>query len=174
MDSEILQTSVDKDTFPTCVNAAANELNKLLSSFQYNLEEITIIAMPEDLEDGAQGKQGKAVQLHSFVDPAKGHADRALHTQLSVDTHEVFLDYQHNSLEASDVTFNLKDFKAMLVLCEGLGANEEYVRAELVLATLLETARLGDSGPATVAAKARRRVDTPGGGQIPGDTPWRP
>ncbi len=46
--------------------------------------------------------------------------------------------------------------------------------AELVLATLLETARLGDSGPATVAAKARRRVDTPGGGQIPGDTPWRP
>ncbi len=28
MDSEILQTSVDKDTFPTCVNAAANELNK--------------------------------------------------------------------------------------------------------------------------------------------------
>ncbi len=48
------------------------------------------------------------------------------------------------------------------------------MRAELVLATLLETARLGDSGPATVAAKARRRVDTPGGGQIPGDTPWRP
>ena len=47
--------------------------------------------------------------------------------------------------------------------------------AELVLATLLETARLGDSGPATQAANARRRVDTPGaGGQIPGDTPWQP
>lgn len=28
MDTEILQTSVDKDTFPTCVNAAANELNR--------------------------------------------------------------------------------------------------------------------------------------------------
>ncbi len=40
-----------------------------------------------------------------------------------MDTHELFLDYRHNSLEASDVTFNLKDFKAMLVLCEGLGAN---------------------------------------------------
>ena len=52
-----------------------------------------------------------------------GHADRTLHTQLSVDTHEVFLDYRHNSSEASDVTFNLKDFKAMLVLCEALGAN---------------------------------------------------
>lgn len=47
--------------------------------------------------------------------------------------------------------------------------------AELVLATLLETARLGISGPATVAANARRRVNTPGGGgQIPGDTPWQP
>jgi hypothetical protein len=49
------------------------------------------------------------------------------------------------------------------------------VTAELVLATLLETARLGDSGPETVAANARRRVDTSGaGGQIPGDTPWQP
>ena len=55
------------------------------------------------------------------------------------------------------------------------GAKEEYVTAELVLATLLESARLGNSGPATVAANARRRVDTPGGGgQIPGDTPWHP
>ena len=53
-------------------------------------------------------------------------------------------------------------------------AQEEYVTAELVLATLLETARLGNSGPDTVAANARRRVDTPGGGgQIPGDTPWQ-
>lgn len=52
-----------------------------------------------------------------------GHADKSLHTQVSVDTHEVFLDYRHNALEASDVTFNLKDFKAMLVLCEGMGAN---------------------------------------------------
>ncbi len=40
-----------------------------------------------------------------------------------MDTHELFLDYRHDSSEASDVTFNLKDFKAMLVLCEGLGAN---------------------------------------------------
>jgi hypothetical protein len=40
-----------------------------------------------------------------------------------VDTREVFLDYRHNSSEATDVTFNLKDFKAVLVLCEGLGTN---------------------------------------------------
>ena len=61
------------------------------------------------------------------------------------------------------------------MLRSAFGEQEEYVTAELVLATLLESARLGNSGPATVAANARRRVDTPGGGgQIPGDTPWHP
>ncbi|CAK0785257.1 hypothetical protein CVIRNUC_008463 [Coccomyxa viridis] len=172
---------------------------RLLSSFQNNLDEITIIATPDDEDVEGQMNLPKNVQLHSFLDPAKGHADKSLHTQLAVDTREVFLDYRHSSSQTTDVTFNLKDFKALLVLCEGLGANvaicfdqpgspllvhpvfhsnnplEEYVTAELVLATLLESARLGNSGPATVAANARRRVDTPGGGgQIPGDTPWHP
>ena len=65
--------------------------------------------------------------------------------------------------------------KALGMLRGAFGEQEEYVTAELVLATLLESARLGSSGPATVAASARRRVDTPGGGgQIPGDTPWHP
>ena len=65
--------------------------------------------------------------------------------------------------------------KALGMLRSAFGEQEEYVTAELVLATLLESARLGNSGPATVAANARRRVDTPGGGgQIPGDTPWHP
>lgn len=59
--------------------------------------------------------------------------------------------------------------KALGMLRSAFGEQEEYVTAELVLATLLESARLGNSGPATVAANARRRVDTPGGGgQIPG------
>ena len=35
----------------------------------------------------------------------------------------MFLDYRHSSSQTTDVTFNLKDFKALLVLCEGLGAN---------------------------------------------------
>ena len=44
-----------------------------------------------------------------------GHAERSLHTQLAIDTERVFLGYRHTSLDASEVTFNLKDFKAMLV-----------------------------------------------------------
>ena len=55
--------------------------------------------------------------------------------------------------------------KALGMLRSAFGEQEEYVTAELVLATLLESARLGNSGPATVAANARRRVDTPGGGR---------
>ena len=51
------------------------------------------------------------------------HADKALYTQLSLDTREVFLQYQHSSDAVSDVTFNLKDFKHMLSMCESLGAS---------------------------------------------------
>lgn len=52
-----------------------------------------------------------------------GKAEQALQTQLAVDTHEVFLSYQHSADAACDVTFNLRDFKAMLTLCEALTAD---------------------------------------------------
>ena len=45
---------------------------RLLSSFQNNLDEITIIATPDDEDGGGQTHLPKAVQLHSFLDPAKG------------------------------------------------------------------------------------------------------
>ena len=54
---------------------------------------------------------------------AAAHADKALFTQLSLDTREVFLHYQHNSDTVSDVTFNVKDFRHMLSMCESLGAS---------------------------------------------------
>ena len=49
--------------------------------------------------------------------------EKALLTQLTLDTREVFLQYQHNSDSVADVTFNLKDFKQMLSLCEALNAS---------------------------------------------------
>ena len=63
-----------------------------------------------------------ALQDWSWVYCDAAHADKALYTQLSLDTREVFLQYQHNSDAISDVTFNLKDFKHMLTMCESLGA----------------------------------------------------
>ena len=47
-------------------------MRRLLSSFQNNLDEITIIATPDDEDGGGQAHLPKAVQLHSFLDPAKG------------------------------------------------------------------------------------------------------
>ena len=40
---------------------------RLLSSFQTTLDEITLIALPQQ-----QAPAAKAVQIHSYVDPAKG------------------------------------------------------------------------------------------------------
>ena len=45
---------------------------RLLSSFQNNLDEITIIATPDGDDGDGQTHLPKAVQLHSFLDPAKG------------------------------------------------------------------------------------------------------
>ena len=54
---------------------------------------------------------------------AADNSERTLRTQLELDTQKVFLGYEHGGQEPADVTFNLKDFKAMLSLCEAMGAN---------------------------------------------------
>ena len=52
-----------------------------------------------------------------------GDAERLLHTELALDPNEVCDTYSHTSDEIGDVTFNLKDFKHMLRLCEAFNAN---------------------------------------------------
>lgn len=49
--------------------------------------------------------------------------DAALRTQLHVDTSTVFSSYSHRGEAAADVTFNLKDLRVMLALCEAMNAN---------------------------------------------------
>lgn len=51
------------------------------------------------------------------------NSERALRTQLELDTQKVFLGYENTSEQPADVTFNLKDFKAMLSLCEAMSSN---------------------------------------------------
>jgi len=160
MDTEILQASVDKDQFPVTVVAETGEMNKLLSTFQSSLDEIIILCNPDS---GSGPGRPKPVQLQSFFDPAKGNTEKALRTQLAIDTHHVFLNYRNTLGEATDVTFNLKDFRCMVQLCEAMTANmvlrfdqpglplvvephlhsgaieELQYEAELVLATLMES-----------------------------------
>ena len=49
--------------------------------------------------------------------------DKLVNTQLKVDTREAFQHYTNATESATDITFNLKDFRHMLALAEGLGAN---------------------------------------------------
>lgn len=72
---------------------------------------------------------------------------KALRTQLELDTQKVFLGYNNQGADPADVTFNLKDFKAMLSLCEALQSNVE-LRFEapgnpLVVRPHVNSARLG-------------------------------
>ncbi len=61
---------------------------RLLASFQSNLEEITIIATPD--EDATGGPASRAVQLHSFVDPLKS-ARHAIHMPVLASVRNTFL-----------------------------------------------------------------------------------
>ena len=49
--------------------------------------------------------------------------DKLVNTQLNVDTREAFQHYINARESATDITFNLKDFRHMLALAEGLGCN---------------------------------------------------
>lgn len=61
--------------------------------------------------------------LYSSVPTAvPGPASATLHTSVSVDTRAVFLSYAHASDTAADVTFNVRDFRAVVSLCEHLQA----------------------------------------------------
>ncbi|GLI67952.1 hypothetical protein VaNZ11_012284 [Volvox africanus] len=121
LDGEVLQATVDRDAYPTVVVAEASELEKLLSSFQHTLDEITLIANPESAAALVNGH--KACEIRSFVDPLKGSQEAALLTSLTLDTRAVFTSYSHSSPLAADVTFNVKDFRAMTTLCTALGAD---------------------------------------------------
>ncbi len=67
LEAEILQATVDKDSFPTCVIAEHSPISKLLSSFHTTLSEVTMVCYPAN----SRGT-GRAVQLRSFLDPQRG------------------------------------------------------------------------------------------------------
>lgn len=67
LEAEILQATVDKDSFPTCVIAEHSPLSKLLSSFHTTLSEVTLVCYPANSRS-----TGRAVQLRSFLDPQRG------------------------------------------------------------------------------------------------------
>lgn len=154
-DGEMVVATVDRDNMAIRVTVRADEMNRLLSSFQATLLETSIIA-----RSGRIG--GRDVRFVSYIDPTKGHAERHVHTELDLSS-DVLLAFSNNSNAASDATFNVRDFKAMVALCEvmhfhvaisfdcagqpmvvspeptGENGLEEFMKAELVLATLMDS-----------------------------------
>mmetsp|Transcript_1741 Transcript_1741/g.5033 ORF Transcript_1741/g.5033 Transcript_1741/m.5033 type:complete len:554 (-) Transcript_1741:202-1863(-) len=183
-DTEVVGAAVDRDSLAIRVIADADELNRLLSSFQATLSEMSIIAQPET-------GGGRDVRLVSYVDPAKGHSDKQLHTELDLSS-DLFLDFANRGGTPSDATFNVRDLKAMVALCEAMHAHvaisfdspgqplvvaphptgndgqENFFQAELVLATLMESqAGLYTESPAPARREtARRTTEPPSTGHI--------
>lgn len=78
-----------------------------------------------------------------------GGQELALLTSLTLDTRSVFTSYTHRSPLAADVTFNVKDFRAMTALCTALGADValrlEVAGAPLVVEPHFRGLRVGGS-----------------------------
>lgn len=111
---DVLQIKLNRDSFPVHVAANAELLSRLLTSFQSGVDDVNILAQPPG--------NSEVVLLRSCIDPEKRQKDRSLITEIVLESRsEVLLHYKNtggnNGVSSS---FSLKDFKAMLGLCEAL------------------------------------------------------
>ncbi|KAM0925096.1 hypothetical protein ACQ4PT_004421 [Festuca glaucescens] len=123
-ESEVQTLALDRSRFPSRLAIRPRDLTRLLSNFQSSLQELTIIATEPaaGLPCVDDDIGGKAVELLSYIDPTKDDYDSRLHTQLWIDPAEEFLEYVHAG-DAVDVTFGVKELKALLTFCEGCEAD---------------------------------------------------
>jgi cell cycle checkpoint control protein RAD9A len=68
VDEEHLAANVERDDYPACITADAHQLLRVLASFQSTLDEITLVARPEN----KKGTNLQAIQMVSYVSPSKG------------------------------------------------------------------------------------------------------
>ncbi|KAL5217976.1 hypothetical protein ABZP36_018660 [Zizania latifolia] len=120
---EVQTLALDRSNFSSRLAIRPRDLARLLSNFQSSLQELTIIATDptaghSNVGGGVDEVEGKAVELRSYIDPAKDDCDTRLHTQLWIDPAEEFVEYVHSG-DPVDVTFGLKELKAFLTFCEG-------------------------------------------------------
>ena len=70
LDTEFVSTNINEASLPSRVVADTGQMAKLLSSFHQSLEEVTLIAHPEQDATGAAAQ--RTVQLRSFLDAKTG------------------------------------------------------------------------------------------------------
>ncbi|KAG8097300.1 hypothetical protein GUJ93_ZPchr0013g37509 [Zizania palustris] len=185
---EVQTLALDRSNFSSRLAIRPRDLARLLSNFQSSLQELTVIATDPaaglpNAGGGVDAVEGKAIELRSYIDPAKDDCDTRLHTQLWIDPAEEFLEYVHSG-DPVDVTFGVKELKAFLTFCEGCevdiliffqkagehvllapkfglddGSSSDF-DATLVLATML-VSQLTDSSVAQQPATSAQQAEEP-------------
>lgn len=119
IDAEVLCSALDRKTMPNSLLADAKEFSRLLAHFDNHLDEVTIVAAPED---EARRIGGPTLQLKSFIDPEMNNWENILQTNITMDAKDMLVEFKHTSDEVFEASFNRSDFKAMVVYCELIGA----------------------------------------------------
>lgn len=71
-DSEMQNVMVERDSFPSHLVIKPKDLGRLLGHFQSSLQEITLIATEPVSTDMDPDSEAKAIELKSYIDPARG------------------------------------------------------------------------------------------------------
>ncbi|KAG0584518.1 hypothetical protein KC19_3G214900 [Ceratodon purpureus] len=121
-DTEMQNVMVERDSFPSHLVIKPKDLGRLLGHFQSSLQEITLIATEPVSTEMDPDSEAKAIELKSYIDPARDTTDGALHTQLWIDPSEELSAYTHKGPPV-DVTFSVKELKAFMAFCEGAEAD---------------------------------------------------
>ncbi|KAL5215653.1 hypothetical protein ABZP36_007054 [Zizania latifolia] len=143
VEPEVQTLALACSNFSSRLSIRPRDLTRLLSNFQSSLQELTIIATdPTAGHSNVGGRvdevEGKAIELRSYIDPAKDDCDTRLHTQLWIDLAEEFVEYVHSG-DPVDVTFGVKELKAFLTFCEGceeLSVREEQAALDKITGIL--------------------------------------
>jgi len=138
--SEAMQAIYSKEACRNKIVARPKQLVESLPNFHSHLDEITL----------AIAKDG--LKLMSYADDHKGTSMKMLHTELHMDQNDF---EEFKTEEFTEVTFSLKEFKAIVNLCEVIGQPctlhierggrpmivslkyFDYFEADFVLATLV-------------------------------------
>lgn len=121
-DTEMQNVLLERNSFPSHLVIKPKDLSRLLGHFQSSLQEMTLIATEPVTIDMGSESEAKAIELKSYIDPARVTTDGSLHTQLWIDPSEELAAYTHKGPPV-DVTFSVKELKAFMAFCEGADAD---------------------------------------------------
>lgn len=151
------------ESLPVRVIVEPASMIKYLSTFHHRVEEVALIAHPQETGGGGGGGGTNScgaptVEFKSYIDPNKSQIDDSLHAMISIYNTLPFASYSNSLDSVVEIIFNIKDFKAMLTLSEMIGTNIElsfnepsqplvvvshfldgyggYVKARLVVSTI--------------------------------------